>query len=165
MNPDHDNDNLDHLHPDRIRIGSIGVFAGDWAWAPNADGAMRIPVGFVGTLIDTWNGWAVFTCTRQVAEAIVADQQQQRDQYRRALADQGVPGHELETRVNESMGCLAFDGDVIVADQRAVYDDPQAYERIEPDTEGRYVVMGWNWCWEPVAKEAELRLSHQYRTF
>jgi hypothetical protein len=26
--------NLDHLHPDRIRIGSVGVFAGDWAWTP-----------------------------------------------------------------------------------------------------------------------------------
>src|SRR5436309_665858 len=35
---------------------------------------MRIPVGFGGTLIDTWNGWAVFTCTRQAADATVAGQ-------------------------------------------------------------------------------------------
>jgi hypothetical protein len=56
-NPDHpnlDHPNLDHLHPDRIRIGSVGVFAGDWAWTPDAEGAMRIPIGFVGTLIDTF---------------------------------------------------------------------------------------------------------------
>lgn len=45
---------LDHLHPDRIRIGSVGVFAGDWAWTTRTDGATRIPVGFVGTLIDSF---------------------------------------------------------------------------------------------------------------
>jgi len=49
-----DRPDLDHLRPDRIRIGSVGVFAGDWAWTPDAAGAMRIPVGFVGTLIDTF---------------------------------------------------------------------------------------------------------------
>src|SRR5439155_6512665 len=43
---------------------------------------------------------------------------------------------------------LVFDGDTIVADQRVMYDDPQAIERITPDTDGRYVVMVWNWCWE-----------------
>jgi hypothetical protein len=52
--PTGDGRDLDHLHPDRVRIGSVGVFAGDWAWACAPDGAMRIPVGFVGTLIDTF---------------------------------------------------------------------------------------------------------------
>src|SRR5689334_22816203 len=65
-----DRPELAHLRPDRIRIGTIGVFAGDWAWTPDAEGAMRIPVAFVGTLVDRWNGWAVFACTRQVAQAI-----------------------------------------------------------------------------------------------
>jgi len=32
-------------------------------------------MGSVGTLIDWWNGWAVFSCTRPVAEAVVAQQQ------------------------------------------------------------------------------------------
>jgi hypothetical protein len=50
-----DRPDLDHLRPDRIRIGSVGVFAGDWAWTPDAAGAIRIPVGFVGTLIDTFS--------------------------------------------------------------------------------------------------------------
>ncbi len=97
-----------------------------------------------------WNGWAVFTCTRQVAEATVADQQQQRDRHRQTLADQGVPDGELDTRINESMPMLTFDGDTIVADQRGLCGHPEAIERIEPDTQGRYVVMGWNWCWLPV---------------
>src|SRR5205814_7408861 len=77
---------LGHLHPDHLRLGGTGVFAGDWAWNQSTDGAWRIPVGFVGTLIDTWNGWAVFACTREVAEAIVADQQRLRDAERARLA-------------------------------------------------------------------------------
>jgi hypothetical protein len=53
MNPNHDTTrNLAHLHPDRIRIGTVGVFAGDWAWTFDTDGAARVPVGYVGTLID-----------------------------------------------------------------------------------------------------------------
>jgi hypothetical protein len=138
---------VSHLHPDRVRIGSVGVFAGDWAWTVAAD---RIPVGFVGTLVDTWNGWAVFSCTRQVAEAIVADQQRHRAQLRESYQALGFTGDDLDRRVNAEMTDLRFDGDDIVADQRAMYDDPQAIERISPDGEGQYVVMGWNWCWEAV---------------
>jgi hypothetical protein len=41
-----------HLHPDRIHDGTIGVFAGDWAATTGSNGAARIPVGYVGTLID-----------------------------------------------------------------------------------------------------------------
>jgi hypothetical protein len=126
---------LAHLHPDNLRLGGTGVFAGDWAWTDGPDGGSRIAVGFVGVLIDTWNGWAVFRCTREVAEAIVADQQQHREQYR---------------AVDEAYTSLVFDGDAIVADQRVLCDDPQAIERITPDPDGRYVVMGWNWCWEAV---------------
>jgi hypothetical protein len=52
--PTGDGRDLEHLHPDQVRIGSIGVFSGDWAWTTAPDGAMRTPVGFVGTLIDTF---------------------------------------------------------------------------------------------------------------
>jgi hypothetical protein len=141
---------VSHLHPDRVRIGTVGVFAGDWAWTVDADGADRIAVGFVGTLIDRWNGWAVFACTRQVAEAIVADQQQHRRELRESLQREGMPEPERDGRVNAELTDLRFDGDVIVADQRAQYDDPEAIERISADRDGRYVVMGWNWCWEAV---------------
>jgi hypothetical protein len=148
--PTGDGRDLGHLHPDRVRIGSVGVFSGDWAWTPAPDGAMRIPVGYVGTLADVWNGWAVFSCTRQVAEAIVADQQHCREQYRQHLHAQGVTGRELDRQVNASMASLVFDGDTIVADQRGVCDDPEAIEQIGPDADGRYVVMGRSWCWEAV---------------
>jgi hypothetical protein len=40
---------LRYLHPDNLDIGSVGVFAGDWAWTGTPS---RIPVGFVGVLID-----------------------------------------------------------------------------------------------------------------
>ncbi len=141
---------LSYLHPDNLRLGGIGVFAGDWAWTDGADGSSRIAVGFVGVLIDTWNGWAVFRCTREVAEGIVADQQQHRLQYRESLRDGGTAEADLDRMVDQAYTSLVFDGDTIVADQRVMYDDPEAIERITPDADGRYVVMGWNWCWEAV---------------
>ncbi|MFI7208062.1 DUF4314 domain-containing protein [Micromonospora aurantiaca (nom. illeg.)] len=141
---------LSHLHPDQVRIGDVGVFSGDWALIVGPDGDDRIEVGFVGTLIDHWNGWAVFSCTRPVAEAIVADQQRHRAQYRHCLRDEGVPEAELDRRVDEALANLSFDGDVLVADQRALSGDPDAIDRITPDGDGRYVVMGRSWCWEAV---------------
>ncbi|RZU51255.1 uncharacterized protein DUF4314 [Krasilnikovia cinnamomea] len=141
---------MSHLHPERVRIGLVGVFAGEWAWSVDAEGADRVPVGFLGTLIDRWNGWAVFACTREVAEAIVADQQRQRRASRASLQAKGVAEAELDRRVNAELTELRFEGEVIVADQRAQYDDPEAIEHIGPDADGRYVVMGWNWCWQAV---------------
>ena len=61
-----------------------------------------------------------------------------------------MPKENLDRRVDESMATLAFDGDTIVADQRVMAEDPEAIDRIEPRPDGRYVVMGWNWCWEAV---------------
>ncbi|QOC94371.1 DUF4314 domain-containing protein [Micromonospora craniellae] len=141
---------VSHLHPDQIRLGDVGVFSGDWAHTEGPDGGDRVAVGFVGTLIDHWNGWAVFSCTRTAAEAIVDDQQRHRDQHRRHLRDEGVPADELDGRVDTTLADLSFDGDVIVADQRAMFDDPDAIDRITPDADGRYVVMGYSWCWEAV---------------
>ncbi|WP_240762486.1 hypothetical protein [Micromonospora sp. HM134] len=97
-----------------------------------------------------WNGWAVFSCTRPVAEEIVADQQRHRDQHRHHLREQGVPADDLDRRVDEALADLSFDGDVIIADQRALSGDPDAIDRITPDSDGRYVVMGRTWCWEAV---------------
>jgi hypothetical protein len=92
----------------------------------------------------------VFSCTREVAEAIVADQQRSRDDYRRQLRAQGVTGEEADRQLDQAMASLTFDGDTIVADQRGVYGDPEAIDRIALDHEGRYVVMGRSWCWEAV---------------
>ncbi|WP_422733871.1 DUF4314 domain-containing protein [Micromonospora sp. WMMD558] len=150
LHPHGDDRDLSHMHPDRLRVGGPGVFAGDWAWTTNAEGDLRIPVGFAGTLVDTWNGWAVFTCTRQVAEAIVSDQQAARDRYRRQLAASGVTGEWLDRMVDQALARLWFDGDVIVADETRVHDDPAAIDRIAPDAQGRYVVMGRSWTWTAV---------------
>ncbi|MDG4803646.1 DUF4314 domain-containing protein [Micromonospora sp. WMMD980] len=150
LHPDGDDRDLTHVHPDHVRLGGTGVFAGDWAWQPNADGQMRIPVGFAGTLVDLWNGWAVFTCTRDVAQAIVADQQAARDNLRQSLAHNGIAEADLDRAVDQSMARLSFDGDIIVADATRLADDPEAIDRISPDADGRYVVMGRSWPWRPV---------------
>ncbi|MCW6004308.1 hypothetical protein K1W54_06895 [Micromonospora sp. CPCC 205371] len=111
---------------------------------------MRIPVGYAGTLIDRWNGWAVFTCTRTVAEAIVAEQQAQRDRLHADLIGQGRSPDDAAGGVNDAMGTMRFDEDTIIVDETAVYGDPDAVTRIEPDRDGRYVVMGGSWCWQAV---------------
>ncbi|WP_260428560.1 DUF4314 domain-containing protein [Micromonospora globispora] len=147
LHPTGDDRDLSHLHPDRVRPGGPGVFAGDWAWTPNADGEMRVPVGFAGTLVDNWNGWAVFTCTRQVAEAIVADQQAARGRYRKHLAAHGVAGVQQDRMVDESMARMRFDGDVIDVDETRVHGDPDAVDRITAGADGRYTVMGRSWTW------------------
>jgi hypothetical protein len=92
----------------------------------------------------------VFSCTRPVAEAIVAEQQQLRDHEREVLEASGKTPQQARREVDTTMADLYFDGDVIVADQRVMSDDPQAIGRSGPDADGRWVVMGWNWCWEAV---------------
>ncbi|MFV2102110.1 DUF4314 domain-containing protein [Micromonospora sp. LOL_024] len=150
LHPDGDDRDLRHVYPDAVRVGGPGVFAGDWAATPDPAEQTRIPVGFAGTLIDWWNGWAVFRCTRRVAEAIVADQQTHRDQFRRHLRDGGATDSDADRQVDESLGRMWFDGDVIVADDSRVQGDPDAIDRISPDADGQYVVMGWNWTWQVV---------------
>ncbi|WP_212994985.1 hypothetical protein [Actinoplanes auranticolor] len=66
---------LAELRPDRVHVGGAGVFSGDWMRTYPDDGPDCLRMGFVGTLIDRWNGWEVFSCTRPVADAIVAEQQ------------------------------------------------------------------------------------------
>jgi hypothetical protein len=64
--------------PENIRVGQIGVFSCDWLWSVSDDGPDFPRFGYVGTLIGTWNGAAIFTCNRQVNAAIVADQHERR---------------------------------------------------------------------------------------
>ncbi len=139
---------LSYLHPTTLRIGGVGVFAGDWAYTEPAEGQpARIPVGFVGLLVDRWNGFAVFAVTREVAEAIVADQQRLRDAEAARLSAEGLDGTPLYARRDEAFAPMRFDGDDIVVDQRAVYgDDPDALWRVAPGADGRYTV-GWAWTW------------------
>ncbi|MDG4795029.1 hypothetical protein [Micromonospora sp. WMMD1082] len=140
--------NLSHLHPDQLRIGGVGVFAGDWSYPTDPSGEVPLPVGFVGVLTGTWNGYAVFTCSRQVAEAIVADQQVQRERHRAWLIDLGRGPADADGHVAEVFATMRFDGDTIVVDESAVSGDPDAVTRIEPDQDGQYVMMGGSWAWQ-----------------
>jgi hypothetical protein len=148
--PQADGRDLAELRPDQARVGRAGVFSGDWMWTYPDIGPDCLRMGFVGTLIDRWNGWAVFSCTRPVAEAIVAEQQQLRVQEQEVLEAGGMTAQQARAQIDDTLADLYFDGDIIVNDQRAMSDDPQAIERTGPDADGRYVVMGWNWCWEAV---------------
>ena len=139
-----------HLAQDRARIGGIAVFAGDWAWYRNQGGDDRIRVGFVGLLIDTWNGWAVFTCTRAVAEAIAADQGRTRADLHASEVARGLSDTDAAASVDTSMAQMWFDGDSLIVDQRTVDQDPDSIDRVTARDDGTWVVMGWNWCWTVV---------------
>lgn len=151
-NPDnHDAADLSYLDPDRIRVGATGVFTGDWAWEYDNDGNAFVPVGFVGTLVDTWNGWAVYTCTRDVAAEIVAEQHRVRDTARASRTAAGVPADKVDDLIDAELVRLEFDGDDIVVDERRLTGDPEAQWRISPNLDGLYDVMGRTWTWIPVA--------------
>jgi hypothetical protein len=133
---------LGYLHPDRLRLGGTAVFAGDWT--TEATG-LPIPTGYIGVLIDRWNGWAVWSCTREVAEAVVADQHQARAAHRAQAAADGPDGPDLDEAVDETLPELSFDGDTIVYRNRL-----QEETRFDPDEAGEYVICGWMWTWQAV---------------
>jgi len=134
---------LTYLHPDNLHIGHIGVFAGDWAWTGEPP---RIPVGFVGVLIDCWDKSAVWRCTREVAEAVVAEQHRLREAERARLLALGQSGAALERSVDEYRPPVWFDGDDLVLDETALYGEP-TIDRQSPGPDGRYRPMGLHWSW------------------
>jgi len=137
---------LSHLHPDTLRVGGVGVFAGDWAFTDGPDGTRRIPVGFVGVLTGRRNGLAVFTVTRAVADAIIDDQHRRRDATAALLAAEGLTPDQVRVPVDETYAPIWFDGEDIVVDQRSASGDPDAVWRDSPDPDGRYEI-GWGWAW------------------
>ncbi|WP_328463566.1 hypothetical protein OHA21_38275 [Actinoplanes sp. NBC_00393] len=142
---------LPHLHPDRLRVGAVGVFAGGWSWQRGPFGRRRIPVGFVGTLREMGlDGRAVFACTRQVADAIVADQRRLRVFWRDELVNLGVRPQACVWAVERLLPTIGFDGDQLVVDETSVIGGPDSTTRITPDDDGEYVVMGGAWDWRPV---------------
>jgi Domain of unknown function (DUF4262) len=141
---------LTHLHPDHVRVGHAGIFALDANYTPDAAGRMRWPVGFLGVLIDVWNGWAVFHCAQDVADAIITDQRRARDDERARLAAEGLTGDTLAAAVNEVMADMYWDGDDVVTDNCGRHGEPDAFQRCGPDEHGRYVINGWDWTWTAV---------------
>jgi len=91
---------LEYLKPEYLRVGSIGVFAGDWA---HHNG--RVPIGFVGVLVD-WNSWAMWSCTKAVAEAVVADQHRLQEAERVAARRRGASRRQSREHVRETLPYL-----------------------------------------------------------
>lgn len=136
-----------HLQP-----GESGYFSGEWLEYPY-DGGRRFESAYAGTLIRRWNGWAVWSCTRDVAAAVVTDQEMARRHNRVLLEQSGLTGDKLELYLNTDVPEMKWDGDAIVVDRRGFGEDEE-YLRIEPDEHGRYVVMGAVWTWEEVPVDA-----------
>lgn len=152
---------LTYLDPENLAIGSIGVFAGDWAWTGTP---ARIPVGFVGVLIDWWHGFAVWRCTREVAEAVAADQERMREQEQARLAEDGLTGDDLDQHVDEHLARVYFDGDELVLDETAQHGEP-SFERQGPGRDGRYCPMGFSWTWQVVRPEWCDRIAGELPAF
>ncbi|WBB78575.1 hypothetical protein O7606_20455 [Micromonospora sp. WMMD882] len=140
----------DHLAAAHIMIGDVGVFAGDWG-AYEHHGRNRHRTGFVGRL-DAQRGrdgrHAVFSCDRDVAEEIVAEQERLRDEIRQRLRAAGLRGPDLDAELDLAYAPLRFDGDDVVLDERGVHGDAEGLSRICPDAEGRYAIRGQRGRWE-----------------
>jgi hypothetical protein len=91
----------------------------------------------------------VWRCTREVAEAVAADQQRLRDLERILLAETGLTGADLDRCVDECVPRVFFDGDDLVLDETVQYGEP-AVDRQSPGADGRYCPMGFNWTWQAV---------------
>jgi hypothetical protein len=132
------------------RTGGVGAFALGLGRTPGTGGELRLPVGFAGILVDTENGLAVFTCIRAVAEAIVVDRHTHRERRHAELFAQGRSPQDADRMVDGELVRMYLDGAAVVADEDAVYANPDAVTRIEPNPDGQYVIMGGSWAWEAV---------------
>ncbi|WP_319463031.1 hypothetical protein [Micromonospora sp. RTP1Z1] len=137
------------LNPD-LQPGEPGYFSGEWLEYPY-DGGRRFESAYAGTLVRRWNGWAVWSCTRDVAAAVVTDQELSRRHNRVLLAAHGMAGDKLERYLDQDVPPMRWEGDTIVVDRKALDEEDL---RIEPDEHGRYVVMGGHWMWEEVPVDA-----------
>jgi hypothetical protein len=150
ISPTGDGRDLSHLNAKDIRPGRYGVFSGEWHLTCD-DGPDRYRVGYAGILTGSWNGWAVFTCTRAVAERIVAELDAQREAERAALWARGIRRRaEVNREIDQRWARLWFDGDVLVVDHRGQQRDRHAIDRVAVDLDGQYVVLGGDWCWDAV---------------
>jgi hypothetical protein len=150
VSPTGDGRDLSHLQPQDIRPGRYGVFSGEWHLTCDY-GPDRYRVGYAGILTGSWNGWAMFTCTRAVAERIVAELDAQREAERAALWTRGIRRRaEVNREIDQRWARLWFDGDVLVVDHRGQQRDRHAIDRVAADLDGQYVVLGGDWRWDAV---------------
>jgi hypothetical protein len=129
-----------------LHRGDTAVFALDGTGYEKA-GVRRLPVGFTGVLMDTWENWSVFGCIRAVAEEVVADHRRNLARERAALRALGYTGSDLDARFAASTIRMWFDGEYSVIDERRLHADRAAISRSSPDPHGLYVIRGYVWPW------------------
>jgi hypothetical protein len=131
-----------------MRVGDPGVFAHHGLTGTGRDPA-GFTVGYRGRLQDWCNGWAVWSSTRDLVEAMVTEQRRLRHIATGQLAADGYTGAELATRLDAAPPPMYFDGSDLIVDEYANFDDHPVV-RISPDRQGRYIPMGWHWTWVTV---------------
>lgn len=140
-------DRLVHPRPDRLRIGDPGVFAHHGLTGTGGD-PEGFPVGYCGRLEDWWHGWAVWSTTRDVIEAMVTEQHRLRHIATGRLSADGYTGAELATRLDAALPPMYFDGTDLIVDESPNFHEPVT--RTSPGHDGRYIPMGWHWTWVAV---------------
>lgn len=137
---------LTHLTPGKVRIGSTGIFAGEWDFGATR----RYAVGYVGVLERRWNGWAEFTCTRDVAAAIVADHTAAYTARHDWFVADGHTSEQAATLTAAAMPRLWWDGDTVLHDESGISGVPDAVIRYTPDIDGNYEIAAGIWTWDAV---------------
>jgi hypothetical protein len=123
------------------------VFTDDWL--TGGCGCHIYSDGYAGDLVRRWNGWAVFTVTRAVAEAIVTQHQTTVTtiMIERAGAGEHIADAWLATL--QQLASTTWLRGLIVVDSRILADDPATVEITTPDADGNYTI-GWGWTWDEV---------------
>jgi hypothetical protein len=123
------------------------AFTGDWL----ADGCRchTYREGYAGILTRRWNGWAVFTVTRPVAQAIVAHHQSTSTALMHTHMTGGADVADAWLATLAGMPSVCWLDDLIVVDSRVLHADETMVEISAPSAGGRYSI-GWGWRWDDV---------------
>jgi len=125
--------------------GNRVAFTGDWLAGGCICHIYR--EGYAGILTRRWNGWAEFSVTRRVAEAIVRRHQSDFTNLMRQH-NTGEPADAWLTALR-STASVTWLADMIVVDSRVLHDDDTIVHIAAPSPQGRYLI-GWGWMWDDV---------------
>lgn len=127
--------------------GRRRVFTGDWL--TGGCGCHIYSEGYAGDLVRRWNGWAVFTVPRAVAEAIVIQHQTTVTTTMIERAGNGEHLADAWLATLQQLASITWLRGLIVVDSRVLAADPTAVEVTTPDADGNYTI-GWGWTWDDV---------------
>ena len=125
------------------------VFSGDWLESTDPSCRHQYREGFTGVRAGLWNGWAVFTVTRQVMAAIIDSHHTEMSELISASVAAGRHRDEAWLDAQQHMASLSWLGRLVIVDGRVLHSDPTVVEVVAPDGAGRYRV-GFGWTWQAV---------------